>query len=256
MFWLGLLASAVVGWCFGVWCVALADGLRCRSEGYPSSEEARVCPRYDHRSAWFAFPWAMLVQPGNERWSRWGIALAGGASWVYVWGLYWFQDGRLFAWILNTLFCSWLLFLAVLDYRWRILPVELMIGAGVVGMLLRVLLLGDSFMALLLGALSMGLFFGAQSWLSKGRWLGSGDPVMAAMIGAYLGWPFAAVSVYITYMAVLPLLLVQLIRFQAIRRVRWPFGPLLAIGGALTLSLGMPISRFFLEALNTGALPR
>ncbi len=256
MFWIGLLASAVVGCCFGVWSVVLADGLRCRSEGYPSAQEAAVCPVYDQKQAWWSFPWAQLLRPGSDRLARWVIALAGGASWMYTWSLYWLQDSRPTLWVLNTLFCSWLVFLAVLDYRWRILPIELMVGAGLVGVLLRVFLLGDPLMPLVIGAGSMGVFFGLQTWISKGRWLGSGDPVMAAMIGGYIGWPLAATSVYITYMAVIPLLVLQAVRFQAIRRVRWPFGPLLAIGGVFSLTLGAPLAHFFAEALSAGPLLR
>lgn len=253
MFWLGLLASAVVGWCFGVWSVVLADGLRCRSEGYPNAQEAAVCPVYDQKHAWWSFPWERLVYPGSDRRARWVIALAGAASWVYTWSMYWLQDSRPTLWALNTVFCSWLVFLAVLDYRWRILPVELMIGAGIIGALLRGVLLGDSLLVLAVGALSMGAFFGVQTWISRGRWLGGGDPVMAAMIGGYVGWPLAATSVYLTYMAVIPLLIWQIGRFQVIRRVRWPFGPLLAIGGILSLALGPSLVRFF--SVASGAEP-
>lgn len=250
MFWLGLCAVAGVGACFGLWSVVLADGVRCRTEGYPNAREAVVCPAYIGNRAWFSLPFLRLFPGSPDRATMFGIVLIGAIVWMYTWWLYWHLDTRLGVWAWNTVFASWLVFLGVLDYRWRILPIELMVGAGIIGLLVRWLAFGDPLLPLLQGMVFMAAFFGIQTWLSRGQWLGAGDPVMAGMMGAVLGWPVVMSSVYFTYMAVVPLLFLQMARVGTIRRVRWPFGPLLAFGGIASLRYGELLYRFFLHSFG------
>lgn len=250
MFWLGLFAALGVGACFGLWSIVLADGLRCRTDGYPDAREAVVCPAYFGNRAWFSLPFGRLAPGAPDRWATAGMMMIGALAWGFTWWMYWHVEASLATWAWNTLFASWLLFLGVLDYRWRILPIELMMGAGFVGFLVRWLGFDDPVVSLVKGALFMGGFFGLQTWLSRGQWLGAGDPVMAAMIGVMIGWPVAMSSVYFTYMAVIPLLLIQVIRVGAVRRVRWPFGPLLAFGGIISLRYGEMLYRFFLYSFG------
>ncbi len=243
MFWAGLFASGVIGACLGLWFVTLIDWVRCHAVGVPDAREERACPAFIGRFSWMRIPWEALADGHPDRRFSLLSGVFGACAWIYPWVHLSLRGGSLWAWGWNVLFLSGLLFVALLDARWRILPIEPLIGAAVLFGIGRILL-GEPIGSVLVGAGILGLFFGLQAWVSRGRWLGGGDPVLALAIGAALGWPRAAVAVYATYLAVIPLLLVQLVRLRTWRRVRWPFGPLLAVGAAVALVAGTPIWRW------------
>ena len=245
MMWLGILASAVLGGCLSVWFLTLVDGIRCRLVGIPDGHEAQICPVYENPSSWWTISFAWLRTSHPDRWYARLALFSGSLIWISTWLMFWFNDGSMLVWLWNTLFLSSLLFVALLDTRWRVLPVEPMIYAGILFGFTR-LLIGGSFVSMLGGLTVMGLFFGLQSYLSRGQWLGSGDPILAMAIGMALGWPRALIVIYATYLAVIPLLLFQWIRVGTIRRVRWPFGPLLAIGAFVAWTNGMGILHWLL----------
>lgn len=245
MFWAGLLVSGAFGACLGLWFVTLVDWVRCHAVGVPDVREARTCPVFVGPYAWARIPWDHLAAAHPERLFSLISGFFGAIVWMIPWFLFWTRDAMFFAWAWNVLFLSGLLFVALLDARWRILPIEPLLAAGILFGGGR-LLLGASLPSVLFGAGILAVFFGLQSWLSRGRWLGSGDPVLALAIGAALGWPRAAVAVYATYLAVIPLLLIQCVRFKTWRRVRWPFGPLLAIGATIALVQGEMIWRWLM----------
>ncbi len=245
MFWVGLFVSGAVGACLGLWFVVLVDWVRCHAVGVPDVREARTCPVFAGPFAWARIPWDHLADGHSEQAFSLCSAFFGALTWIYPWLYLSTREGSLLLWGWNVLFLMGLLFIALLDARWRILPIEPLIAAAVLFGAGRVLL-GTPISSVLLGAGILGLFFGLQAWLSRGRWLGGGDPVLALAIGAALGWPRAAVAVYVTYLAVIPLLIVQLIRFKTWRRVRWPFGPLLAIGATVALVCGNAIWRWLM----------
>ncbi len=239
----GLLASGVIGACLGLWFVHLVDWVRCRAVGVPDPREARTCPALVGPYAWARMPWGHLAASGPDRRFALLAILFGAVVWTIPWLLFWTRHASLLAWLWNMLFLSGLLFVAILDARWRILPVEPLVVSAILFGCGRIAL-GASYVSVLMGALALGAFFGLQSWLSRGRWLGGGDPVLAFAIGAAVGWPHAAVAVYATYLAVIPLLVIQFVRFRTWRRVRWPFGPLLAFGAAVSLVQGEAIWRW------------
>lgn len=240
MMWLGILASACLGGCLGIWFLTLVDGLRCRMIGVPDARETKIYPAFQHPAAWWHLPFERLALTHPDRWfARLGM-LAGAGLWIVTWLVFWMKDASIAAWLWNTAFLSALLFAALLDARWRVLPVEPMIYAGILFGLTRIAL-GGSAISMIQGLVVMGVFFGLQSFLSRGRWLGSGDPILAMAIGMALGWPRAVIVIYVTYLAVIPLLLFQWMRVGTVRHVRWPFGPLLAIGAFVAWLNGMPI---------------
>ncbi len=173
-----------------------------------------------------------------------GMIFVSALLWSIAWILTGATGSGALAWGGLVLWWTWLLFLAAFDARHQILPVEPLLVVGVLGFLARWLIGGANPWSLLLGGLVGLLFFGAQSWLSRGRLMGAGDPLLALMIGLVLGWPLMATVLYFTYMAVIPLLLFQLLRVGTIRRVRWPFAPLLVTGAILASLFGEQLLTF------------
>ncbi len=217
MVWIGLLLSCGVGAFLGMWMIPLADLLRENSEGYE-----RIISR----------------TPSAERRMRVFMACVGAGVFALAWQRAGASGLGALVWGGLILWWTWLLFLAVLDARFRVLPVELLVVAGLIGFFLRWCVGGVPFHSLLLGGMVGLLFFGAQAWLSRGRLMGMGDPLMAMMIGLVVGWPIMATVIYLSYMLVIPLLFIQWIRVGTMRRVRWPFAPLLATGTILASVVG------------------
>lgn len=236
MFWFGFWSSAVLGAAFGLWSLGFADWLRCRAVGIPDKREAQVCPLFVGNGAWKRIPWEKLAFSDVDRSQAWSVAIIGCFLWMFAWSRF-AESGSIGAWVWNLSFFSGLLIVSILDLRWRVLPIEPMLVAALFLGMGRYFL-GAPISQILIGAMSLGIFFGLQALLSRGRWLGAGDPVLAFTLGAALGWPRAAVLVYATYMAVIPLLSIHVLRFRTWQRVRWPFGPLLAFGAFIAWGWG------------------
>ncbi|MBM3205222.1 hypothetical protein FJZ48_04595, partial [Candidatus Uhrbacteria bacterium] len=146
-----------------------------------------------------------------------------------------FSPGEMAPFIFECLFGLNLLFLAVFDWRWKLLPIEWMIGSLIVFGGFALLIHEVTILNLLIGFLVGFGFLGMQYALSKGRWIGGGDPWLGGLIGAVLGWPLIIVSLFLTYLIGAIVALVLLATGCATRKTRIAFGPLLVAGALLAL---------------------
>lgn len=137
-----------------------------------------------------------------------------------------------------SLFLTLLLAIAVADLRFYIIPDELSLGGAALGIVLAILP-GEPD---LLGALAGALVGGGILWIVAvvGTWalgkeaMGGGDIKMLAMIGAFLGWKGALLTIFLGALA--GTLVFVPIAWKTDRLV--PFGLFLALGAALALYLG------------------
>ncbi|HEU0050798.1 MAG TPA: prepilin peptidase [Patescibacteria group bacterium] len=131
-----------------------------------------------------------------------------------------------------------LLFLSAFDWRWKLLPIEWMVASFFLFSLCGMALGLHSVLSVIIGALFGFGFLGIQTALSKGTWMGAGDPWLGALIGGTLGWPLIAVSYYLTYvggaLVVIPFFMMRRISV----RIRLPFAPLLSMGAIGALWFG------------------
>ena len=150
------------------------------------------------------------------------------------------QPGLLELWslVFDIVFFAVLLTLAVFDARWKLLPIEVMTASVVIFAMANVLRHGPSVPSMVIGALVGAVFFGFQVVVSKGRWMGKGDPLLAVLIGTALGWPLSGYALYFTYMGgglvMLVLWLFGLVKHGS----RVPFAPWLALGAVLATWFG------------------
>lgn len=142
------------------------------------------------------------------------------------------------AWILfEFAFCMVLLVFMVMDARWMELPLEMMVGAGVIfslwSMLLRVAS-GEPVATVawshIIGFGVATAFFLFQWMVSRKRWIGSGDIWLAAMLGAVLGWPTVGMAVYFAYIFGGSAALIMMVSGKLETGSRVPFAPALVAG--------------------------
>jgi prepilin signal peptidase PulO-like enzyme (type II secretory pathway) len=139
--------------------------------------------------------------------------------------------------VFELVFVFGLLFFAIFDARWRLVPIEVAGAAALLIFLGRVLVTG-SLVDPLYGVLfSVGLI-GIQVVLSRGKLVGSGDPWAAAFIGAGLGWPLVGVAFYLTYVVGGVFLIIFWAMGVVQRGSRVPLVTLLAAGAFASLLWG------------------
>jgi leader peptidase (prepilin peptidase)/N-methyltransferase len=85
----------------------------------------------------------------------------------------------------------------------------------------------------------------ASEWILKRPGMGMGDVKLAAMIGAFLGWPVGLVALYLGFIAGgIAAVALLLLRVRG-RKDPIPFGPALAAGALLALLWGEAIWRWY-----------
>lgn len=157
-------------------------------------------------------------------------------------------------------FFSWLLALALIDWDTQTLPNALTQSGLILGLLFQLVVgwaapegpaIFPQLMVGILGAVVglwvLDLIGIAGSLLLGQEAMGGGDPKLAAMMGAWLGWKFlllagflaSAIGAFVGGGAIALGLLS--------RRQRIPFGPLLALGAILTTFLGDAILAAYVQ---------
>ncbi|MFH1112196.1 MAG: prepilin peptidase [Patescibacteria group bacterium] len=147
------------------------------------------------------------------------------------------------------IFSSILLILFVFDLRWYILPDIITIPAIVVALIIN-LMLGKDWLWLIISAVAGAVWFLLQYVLSRGKWVGSGDIRLGALIGAMLGsWQGLLIALFLAYLSgsVVAMVLV------AIKKKGWksqlPFGAFLTIATVITLLWGTQLWDWYLGLL-------
>ncbi len=97
-----------------------------------------------------------------------------------------------------------------------------------------------------LSALGAGGFFFLVALLSRGG-MGGGDVKLAAMMGAFLGWPAIAVALMLAFFLGAGAGLLLIVFRRGTRKTPIPFGPALAAGAIVAVLAGEPILQWYLS---------
>lgn len=137
----------------------------------------------------------------------------------------------------------------VMDIRWKELPVEYLLGMGVFAFAIHALISPSSIFNLAIAIALPVAFFGLQTILSHGKWVGAGDVWFGGMMGAVLGTPLlAALGLYLGYLFGGLMALVGLLAGLYRRGSRVPFAPALAAGTLVALWHGDRIIAWIVNA--------
>ncbi|HCI04341.1 MAG: prepilin peptidase [Candidatus Peribacteraceae bacterium] len=138
----------------------------------------------------------------------------------------------------------WLmLIMSVIDFKTHTIPDALNISFVILAILYSYV---TGYIPILAPLIAAGFFF-AQWRISAGKWVGSGDIILAAGIGFLLGnWEYVLVMLGVSYIAgslvALPLLLFK----KKGKKEHLAFGPFLAIGTLVVLIWGDQILRILI----------
>lgn len=125
-----------------------------------------------------------------------------------------------------------LLVISIIDFHTQTISDAFSIPLLLVGALYSLLALQFSFVSILIG----GGFFGVLWIVSRGKWIGSGDILLGAAIGALVGPSRMIIAcLFLTYIVGALILSVLLLLGVVKRKSYIAFAPLLSLGALLTI---------------------
>ncbi len=244
---LALAAAIAFGLCTGSFLnVVIARLPQGKNIVFPRS----ACPRCGHLIAWYDnIPVASwLVLRGRCR------SCGGPISWRYpavealtagLFALALLRFGAGPDLIVGLLFLGALLVITGIDLDHQIIPDEITVPGIAVGLLANLVTGRVPWLDSLLGIGVAGGVFFVIILLSRGG-MGGGDMKLGAMMGAFLGWKLGILAVLLGVLSGGLVAVVLLALGRKGRKDAVPFGPFLALGGAVSLLWGEPILAWYL----------
>lgn len=142
--------------------------------------------------------------------------------------------------VIVACFALFLELLFLLDAHYSILPDSVTLPGIAIGVAVG-LVLGRDFSTIVIGGILGAGFFTLQYLVSRGRWIGSGDIRLGAMMGFALGWQLVLIAFAIAYIsgaiAALVLIAARRKRLQS----QMPFGTFLAAATFVALLAGQQL---------------
>jgi leader peptidase (prepilin peptidase)/N-methyltransferase len=142
-----------------------------------------------------------------------------------------------------------LIAITAIDLEHQIIPDMITLPGILAGVVANMAADRVSWIASIIGiAVGGGIFF-VIILVSRGG-MGGGDMKFGAMLGAFLGWDVALLSVFIAVVLGGGLALLLLTLGKASRKDAIPFGPFLAAGGAVGLLCGPELMQWYLGSFG------
>ena len=143
-------------------------------------------------------------------------------------------------------FLSTLVVITAIDLEHQIIPDVITLPGIVGGLVVNLATARVLWVESLLGvAVGGGLFF--LIILISGGGMGGGDMKLGAMFGAFLGWKVTLLAIFVAVLIGGTLALALLLTGQMRRKDPLPFGPFLALGGAVGLLWGDRIVQWYVR---------
>jgi len=152
--------------------------------------------------------------------------------------------------IIYALLSSALIIISFIDLDKQIIPDEISLPGIIIGFILSIFVPYISYFNSILGIIIGGgiIFLIALAGLAifKKEAMGGGDVKLAAMIGAFIGWKYIIISLFIGFFigAIAGILLI-LSKIKS-RDDMVPFGPFIALGSLITILWGENILSWYL----------
>jgi len=136
-----------------------------------------------------------------------------------------------------------------IDLDLQLIPDRITLPGIVTGVVANVAVPGRSWVDSLLGiALGGGIFF--VIILASGGGMGGGDMKLGAMLGAFLGWKVTLVAIFLAVVLGGVSAVAVLALGHKGRKDPIPFGPFLAVGGAVALFWGPKLLTWYMDVFS------
>jgi leader peptidase (prepilin peptidase) / N-methyltransferase len=137
----------------------------------------------------------------------------------------------------KALFLVFLALIFVYDARHGEIPDSFSLIGALCAFILNVFINPVAWPALILAVIVGAGFFAVQYAISGGRWVGDGDILVGAMMGAMLGWPDTLTAIFVAYfIGMFAVAILMLVRKKSLNDAI-PLGPFLALGTAAVIFL-------------------
>jgi prepilin signal peptidase PulO-like enzyme (type II secretory pathway) len=146
-----------------------------------------------------------------------------------------------------------LLVMSLIDIRLGIIPDEINIFLGVVGVALTIFLSDGQWnivLAKIIGAAAAGIFFALLIAVTRGKGMGMGDLKLAIPLGLVFGWPDIAFVAMFAFVIGAIVGVFSIARGKNTMKGTLPFGPFLALGAATMFFWGVPILNWYFSVLG------
>lgn len=139
--------------------------------------------------------------------------------------------------------------ITVIDLDHQIIPDVITLPGTLAGLIANVatgvLPWTDAVLGIVVGG---GIFFAII--VASGGGMGGGDMKLGAMLGAFLGWKLTLVAIFLSVVVGGAVAVGVLVGGRKGRKDPIPFGPFLAVGGAVALLWGQHLVRWYLNAFS------
>lgn len=246
-----LILGAALGSFANVVVIRLQEGSSIRGRSRCMTCRATIKPRHlVPVFSWFMLRGRCAACRAPIHWQYPAVETAGTAlalaAWLrYVtvpqaaWMLFVFELALSFA----------LLVIAVSDLRWQVVPLEFTLASAILLGAGRVWLDGD-WRPAVLGALAVSAILAAFVLISRGAWMGEGDPAIGLLMGAALGWPLALAGLVISFILGGMVAAALLLQGGVTRKTPVPFAPFLALGTLIVYWWQAPLGVFLKYAFT------
>ena len=156
--------------------------------------------------------------------------------------------------VIYAVFFSALLTITWIDWDHFLIPDVITLPGIVVGLLAASFVLPVGFVNSLIGILVGGGVLLLMAWISPYLFgkegLGGGDIKLLAMVGAFLGWPYALGTLMIASVAG-SIVGISLMALKLLKKGQYiPFGPYLALGAVVSLFWGPPMLAWYVSTMH------
>ena len=184
---------------------------------------------------WQPFAWPIRL----PNFDAFQCVLTAFSALLYLW-LYW-RFGLTWTLLATLVFSTFLLALAIIDWRHLLLPDCLTLPLLWLGLFFNVFhaftFVSIAVMGAILGYVILWLLFYLYYFVTDKKALGFGDIKLFAAIGAWIGWPFLPLTLLISAVVGIVIYLIWRQQGKPVAQ-SIPFGTCLALGGWLSMMFG------------------
>jgi prepilin signal peptidase PulO-like enzyme (type II secretory pathway) len=227
-----ILVSAVAGWLIGILLTLVADYLpRFAGDG----SRARSTSLRLSKPALWQFIAALVNRKDaarlpNSLWQNLGTEVLTPVLFAGVWG----RQVPIWNSLLLSFLCSFLILVALIDLRYRLVLNIMVLPAAALTILIRYAVPRTDMLAVLIGGAFGFAIFALAAFVRPGG-LGGGDVKLATLIGLAFGFPDALWALMIGILAGGIIAILMLLNHRGHSKSEIPYAPFLCLGAMAAL---------------------